>query len=108
MASASSFVASSPLGVYNQIWRGVPGQAKTGSGVEMSPNPASSLFSTERLRFWILRLLSRATIDRGTIMEDLLKYLDDMVEPTTSEFEKNPRSVGHAFVACVITFHAID
>jgi hypothetical protein len=41
-------------------------------------------------------------------MEDLLKYLDDTVEPTIKDLEKNPRSVRHAFLACVTTFHAID
>ena len=41
-------------------------------------------------------------------MQDLELYLCDFVEPTIAEFEKNPASVRHAFVACVVTFHAVD
>jgi len=41
-------------------------------------------------------------------MEDLTHYLDEIVEPTITEFEGNPMSVRHAFLACVVTFHSID
>jgi hypothetical protein len=41
-------------------------------------------------------------------MEDLLRYLDDIVEPTITDFESHPTSVRHAFLACAATFHAID
>jgi hypothetical protein len=41
-------------------------------------------------------------------MEDLRQYLKDFVEPTIAEFEANPASVRHAFIACVITFHSAD
>jgi hypothetical protein len=41
-------------------------------------------------------------------MEDLARYLKAVVEPTIDDFKKNPASVRHAFLACVVTFHAID
>src|SRR5262245_28790713 len=41
-------------------------------------------------------------------MEDLQRYLNDFVEPTIADFESNPASVRHAFLACVATFHAVD
>jgi len=41
-------------------------------------------------------------------MEDLVRYLKGVVEPTVEEFRKNPGSVRHGFLACVATFHAID
>ena len=41
-------------------------------------------------------------------MEDLVRYLDEIAEPTISDFEKNPASVRHAFIACVVVFHSID
>jgi hypothetical protein len=41
-------------------------------------------------------------------MEDMLRYLDEIVEPTIKDFEANRTSVRHAFLACVTTFHAID
>jgi hypothetical protein len=41
-------------------------------------------------------------------MEDLVRYLDEIAEPTVAEFEKNPTSVRHAFLACVALFHSVD
>jgi hypothetical protein len=41
-------------------------------------------------------------------MEDLALYLDEMVEPTIKDFENNPTSVRHAFLACVTVFHGVD
>jgi hypothetical protein len=41
-------------------------------------------------------------------VEDMLRYLDKIVEPTIEDFQQNPMSVRHAFLACVVTFHAID
>ena len=41
-------------------------------------------------------------------MEDMERYLNEIVEPTIEDFEKNRTSVRHAFLACVTTFHAID
>jgi hypothetical protein len=41
-------------------------------------------------------------------VEDLERYLDEIVDPTIKDFEQNPTSVRHAFLACVVTFHAID
>ncbi len=41
-------------------------------------------------------------------MEDLARYLDEIVAPTIEDFERNPASVRHAFLACVATFHAVD
>jgi hypothetical protein len=41
-------------------------------------------------------------------MEDLVRYLDEFIVPTIEDFEKNPSSVRHAFLACVATFHGVD
>jgi hypothetical protein len=41
-------------------------------------------------------------------MEDLTHYLNEIVDPTVRDFEENPTSVRHAFIACVATFHSID
>ena len=41
-------------------------------------------------------------------MNELIRYLDLIVEPTFADFSSNPTSVRHAFLACVATYHAID
>jgi hypothetical protein len=41
-------------------------------------------------------------------MEDLERYLNDIVDPTINDFEAHPTSVRHAFLACVAVFHGID
>ncbi len=41
-------------------------------------------------------------------MEDFERYLNEIVDPTIKDLEDNPTSVRHAFLACVVTFHAID
>src|SRR5262245_31592580 len=41
-------------------------------------------------------------------MEDLVRYLDEIVEPTVKDMEAHPTSVRHAFLACVAVFHSID
>jgi hypothetical protein len=41
-------------------------------------------------------------------MEDLESYLDAIAEPIIKDFEDNPTSVRHAFLACVAVFHGID
>ena len=41
-------------------------------------------------------------------MEDLERYLKEMVEPTLKDFEANPTSRRHAFLACVVIAHAVD
>jgi hypothetical protein len=41
-------------------------------------------------------------------MEDLERYLEEYVEPTVADFERNPASVRHAFIAAVVTFHCAD
>jgi hypothetical protein len=41
-------------------------------------------------------------------MEDLERYLDEVIEPTIRDFEANPTSVRHAFLACVAAFHGVD
>jgi hypothetical protein len=53
-------------------------------------------------------LLIRAGHDVCRTMEDLARYLDAFVEPTIKDFESNPTSPRHAFLACVATFHAVD
>jgi hypothetical protein len=39
---------------------------------------------------------------------DFVRYLTEIVDPTVKDFEANPGSVRHAFLACVAAFHAID
>jgi hypothetical protein len=41
-------------------------------------------------------------------MDDLERYLDQIVEPTIKDFEERPTSVRHAFLACVAVFHSLD
>jgi hypothetical protein len=41
-------------------------------------------------------------------MEDLERYLDEIVDPTVLDLQSNPTSVRHAFLACVAVFHSID
>ena len=41
-------------------------------------------------------------------MNVLTHYLEQIVEPTFEDFKRNPGSERHAFLACVVTFHAID
>jgi hypothetical protein len=41
-------------------------------------------------------------------MEDMVRYLDEVVDPTIAELERDPTSVRRAFLACVAAFHAID
>jgi hypothetical protein len=35
-------------------------------------------------------------------------YTSQIVDPTIADFESQPKSVRHAFLACVVTFHWID
>jgi hypothetical protein len=39
---------------------------------------------------------------------DAQEYITKIVEPTIKDFEENPVSVRHAFLACVVVFHSID
>jgi hypothetical protein len=41
-------------------------------------------------------------------MEDLRRYLEEIVEPTVKDFAKHPASVRHAFLACVAIYHAVE
>jgi hypothetical protein len=41
-------------------------------------------------------------------MEDMVRYLNDIVEPTVGDFRNDPSSVRHAFLACVAIDHAVD
>jgi hypothetical protein len=41
-------------------------------------------------------------------MEDLARYLDEIVEPTIDDLRRNPTSLRLAFLACVAAFHSID
>jgi hypothetical protein len=41
-------------------------------------------------------------------MEDLERYLEEVVQPTIDDFAKNPQSVRLGFIACVVTLHSLD
>src|ERR1700730_14628059 len=38
---------------------------------------------------------------------DAARYIAEIVEPTIKDFETNPTSVRHAFLACVASYHCI-
>lgn len=42
------------------------------------------------------------------LMTDLAQYLEEIVEPTVKDFEDNPTSRRHAFLACLVACHAVD
>jgi hypothetical protein len=42
------------------------------------------------------------------IVNDLRRYIELIVEPTFEDFQRNPMSVRHAFLACVAIYHAVD
>jgi hypothetical protein len=41
-------------------------------------------------------------------MDALTRYLTLIVEPTVEEFQRNPFSLRHCFLACAATYHSID
>jgi hypothetical protein len=41
-------------------------------------------------------------------MIDLERYIEEIVNPTIADFERNPTSRRHAFLACVAVFHGTD
>lgn len=41
-------------------------------------------------------------------MNALVQYLKLIVEPTVQEFQRNPFSLRHCYLACAATYHAID
>jgi hypothetical protein len=41
-------------------------------------------------------------------MEDLQRFIREIVDPTVAEFGRHPASVRHGFLACVVTCHAAD
>jgi hypothetical protein len=41
-------------------------------------------------------------------MNALQQYIELIVEPTFKEFERNPQSLRHAYLASVAAYHAID
>jgi hypothetical protein len=41
-------------------------------------------------------------------MNDLAKYMELIVEPTWEEYKRNSVSVRHAYLACLVAYHAVD
>jgi len=41
-------------------------------------------------------------------MNNAKEYLDEIVEPTIKDFENNPTSIRHAFLASLAVFHTVD
>jgi hypothetical protein len=41
-------------------------------------------------------------------VEDLERYLNEIVQPTIDDLAANRTSVRHTFLACVVVFHAVD
>src|ERR1700745_3548435 len=42
------------------------------------------------------------------VMRTLNRSIAFIVEPTFDDFKRNPGSVRHAYLACLVTYHAID
>jgi hypothetical protein len=42
------------------------------------------------------------------LMSDLAQYLEEIVAPTVKDFDANPTSRRHAFIACVVVCHGVD
>jgi hypothetical protein len=41
-------------------------------------------------------------------VEELGEYLDLIVQPTFDDYSRHPGSVRHAYLACLVAYHAID
>lgn len=41
-------------------------------------------------------------------MDTLAGYIEQIVEPTFDDFKRNAGSFRHAYLACLVTYHAID
>lgn len=41
-------------------------------------------------------------------MDKLDRYIEVIVEPAFLDFQRNPGSFRHAYLACLVTYHAID
>ena len=41
-------------------------------------------------------------------MNDLAEYIELVVEPTFEDFSRNAGSVRHAYLACLVIYHAVD
>ncbi len=41
-------------------------------------------------------------------MEDFVRFLTEIVDPTVREFAAHPGSARQAFLACVVTLHLVD
>jgi hypothetical protein len=41
-------------------------------------------------------------------VEELEEYLDLIVQPTFDDYGRHPGSVRHAYLACLVAYHAID
>ena len=41
-------------------------------------------------------------------MNDLAEYMELIVEPTWEEYNRNSASVRHAYLACLVIYHAVD
>jgi len=41
-------------------------------------------------------------------MNDLAEYMELIVEPTFEEFKRNSGCVRHAYLACLVAYHAVD
>jgi len=41
-------------------------------------------------------------------IDNLIGYLEVIVEPTFTDYQRNPHSARHAFLACVAVFHCVD
>ena len=61
------------------------------------------------LALWrVIRIVRHMAVMDQITRDRLRTYLDEVVDPTFEDFRRNPRSIRHAFLACVATYHAID
>jgi hypothetical protein len=86
--------------------------------------PGARFFQTPRLRppktraralnpaicdaYIVAHQLGRRFLEVFLLMTDLAQYLEEIVEPAVKDFEQNPTSRRHGFLACVTACHGVD
>jgi hypothetical protein len=73
--------------------------AKTRINFMINPTPNKEIKCT--------RLRTRGCLT-GAIVKELEEYLDLIVQPTFDDYGRHPGSVRHAYLACLVAYHAID
>jgi hypothetical protein len=56
----------------------------------------------------VIRSGRQVSMAEDGLCRDIYAYFEHIVCPTIQDFESNPRSVRHAFLACLVVFHIVD